>query len=164
MKYADGPTVDAATVVAAPPQRVWELVSDIHVVASLSTELQRVEWLEPGGPAVGRPFRGWNRHPAAGEWSTVSRVVECDPPRCFAWDVEDPATPTASWRFELTPHPDGTHLRQWARLGPGPSNLTVAILRWPDKEERIVARRLQEWQAGMEAVLAGIRERAESPR
>ncbi|MCX6467041.1 MAG: SRPBCC family protein [Pseudonocardiales bacterium] len=161
MRYADGPTTEAAITVAAPPERVWELVCDIHLVAEVSTELQRVEWLEPGGPAVGRPFRGWNSHPAAGEWSTVSRVVVCDPPRCFGWDVEDPRNPTASWRFELTPDGAGTHLRQWARMGPGPSGLTGAIRRWPEKEERIVAGRLREWRAGMEANLAAIKERAE---
>jgi hypothetical protein len=161
MKYADGPVAEGSVHVAAPPERVWELVSDIHLVAEISTELQRVEWLEPGGPAVGRAFRGWNRHPAAGEWSTVSRVVVCDPPRSFGWDVEDPDAPTASWRFELTPDGHGTHLRQWARMGPGRSNLNAAIERWPDKEERIVAGRLREWREAMEANLAVIKERAQ---
>jgi uncharacterized protein YndB with AHSA1/START domain len=164
VKYADGPTAQARVRIAAPPERVWELVTDLHLLAELSAEVQRVEWLEPGGPAVGRPFRGWSRHPAAGEWSTVSRIVVCDPPRAFGWDVEDPANPTASWRFELTADGDGTVLRQWARMGPGPSGLTPAIRRWPEKEERIVAGRLREWREAMEANMAGIKERAESPR
>lgn len=163
MKYADGPVAEGSVHVAAPPERVWELVSDIHLVASLSGEVQSVEWLEGAGPAaLGRAFRGHNTHPAVGEWTTTSRIVRCDAPREFGWDVEDPEHPTASWRFELTPDGDGTTLRQWARMGPGRSNLSRAIDAMPDKEERIVAGRLREWQAGIDANLAAIKERAET--
>lgn len=163
MKYADGPVVGGSVHVAAPPERVWELVSDIHLMATLSRELQTVEWLDGvDRAALGCAFRGHNAHPAAGEWTTTSRVVLCDPPRAFGWDVEDPQNPTASWRFELTPVDGGTDLRQWARMGPGRSNLNVAIDAMPEKEERIVGRRLAEWQAGIDANLAAIKERAET--
>jgi uncharacterized protein YndB with AHSA1/START domain len=161
VKYAEGPTAEATVHVAAPPERVWELVSDIHLVASISTELQEVEWLdEPAG--LGATFRGRNRHPLAGEWTTTSHVVEFTPPQVFAWAVEDPANPTALWRFELAPRDGGTDLRQWARMGPGPSNLDRLIAAMPEREERIVARRLGEWQAGIDANLAAIRKIAES--
>jgi uncharacterized protein YndB with AHSA1/START domain len=164
MKYADGPTTEATVHVAAPPERVWPLVSDIHLIATISPELQEVSWLDDvQEPSVGAAFRGRNRHPQAGEWTTTSRVVECDAPRVFAWDVEDPESPTASWRFELTPRDGGTELRQWARMGPGPSNLTGIIRAMPEKEERIVAARLREWQAGIDANLAAIKELAEKP-
>ena len=160
MKYAEGPTTEATVHVAAPPERVWELVSDIHLIASLSTELQEVEWID-GPAALGAAFRGRNRHPLAGEWTTTSRVVEFVPPQVFAWAVGDPANPAALWRFELTPRDGGTELRQWARMGPGPSNLNIAIAAMPHKEERIVAGRLREWQAGIDANLAGIKKLAE---
>jgi len=88
-------------------------------------------------------------------------VIACQAPREFAWIVEDPDNPTATWRFELTPDGDGTVLRQWARMGPGPSNLTAVIAAMPDKEERIVAGRLREWQAGIDANLAALKDRAE---
>lgn len=162
MKYADGPTTGATVHVAATPERVWALVSDIHLIASLSTEVQRVEWLTGAGvPAPGDTFRGHNRHRAVGEWTTTCTVVVCDPPRAFGWDVADPADPAASWRFELTARDGGTDLRQWARMGPGPSNLNRAIEAMPDKEERIVAGRLREFRAGIDANLAAIKELAE---
>jgi hypothetical protein len=48
-------------------------------------------------------------------------------------------------------------------VGPaGPSNLTTVIERMPDKEERIVAHRLREFQQGIERTLAEIKQRAES--
>ena len=91
MKYADGPTAEATVHVSAPPEVLWPLVSDIHLMASLSTEVQEVAWLdEVGEPAVGAAFRGRSRHRAVGEWTTTSRIIACEPPRVFAWAVEDP--------------------------------------------------------------------------
>jgi hypothetical protein len=163
MKYADGPVAEATVHVHAPAEVLWPLVSDIHLVASLSREVQEVAWIdEVREPALGAAFRGRSRHPAVGEWTTTSRVVICEPPRTFAWAVEDPENPAAMWLFELTPHDHGTDLRQWARMGPGFSNLVVAIKAMPDKEERIVAGRLREWQAGIEANLAALKEMAEA--
>lgn len=165
MRYADGPVAEGAVRVAASPERLWPLVSDIHLIARISRELQEVAWLGGAdGPAVGAAFSGRNRHPEVGEWTTTSRVIACDPPREFAWAVGDPENPAAVWRFELHPDGDRTVLRQWARMGPGPSKLTPMIARMPDQEERMVARRLATWQAGIDANLAAIRELAEARR
>jgi hypothetical protein len=59
------------------------------------------------------------------------------------------------------PEGGGTRLRQWMRMGPAPSGLTPAIEAMPDKEERIVARRLDEHRFNMLATLAGIKDLAE---
>jgi hypothetical protein len=48
------------------------------------------------------------------------------------------------------------------RLGPAPSGLTQAIERMPDREERIIDRRLAEHRGNMEATLRGIKELAET--
>ncbi|TDQ47310.1 polyketide cyclase/dehydrase/lipid transport protein [Actinomycetospora succinea] len=169
MRYADRPTVEAEVHIAAPPAQVWPLVRDIELVADTSEELQEATWLpapegpgEGDAPAVGHRFRGRNAHPQAGEWETVSTVVECDEARRFTWAVMDTDNPSALWRFTLTPVEGGTELHQWAQMGPGPSNLNKVIEKMPDKEERIVAGRLREWQASIERTLAGIKARAES--
>ena len=49
-----------------------------------------------------------------------------------------------------------------ARSGRRPSGLTPAIQAMPDKEERIVARRLDEFRANMQATVEGIKELAEA--
>ena len=88
--YADSPVVAVQILIGAPPERVWDLVSDIGLMAELSPELQGVAWLDGAtGPAAGHRFTGRNAHPAMGEWETVSTVTECDPPRRFAWAVGD---------------------------------------------------------------------------
>ena len=162
-RYADSPTVEVSTVVAAPATVVWPLISDIALMAELSTELQRVEWLDDAsGPATGARFRGHSAHPSLGEWSTTCTVVACAPPTEFAWAVENPDNPTATWRFRLSPAGDGaTELSQWVRMGPAPSGLTHAIQAMPDREQKIVFVRLREWERAMTANLVAIRARAE---
>jgi hypothetical protein len=165
MKYAEGPTAEAVVEVDAPPAVVWALATDVNLPARFSTEFQGGEW-EGGatGPALGARFTGRNAHPAIGEWETHPLVVECDVDRAFAYVIGDPDLPSATWKFELEPLDDGarTRLRFSARMGPGSSGLTPAIEARPDKEERIVARRLEEWTRNMEATVAGIKELAES--
>ncbi len=100
---------------------------------------------------LGARFTGRNRHPAIGDWETTSTIVACEPERVFEWAVSDPDNPSSSWRFELEPSGDGTRLKQWMRMGPGWSGLNVAIDARPDKEERIIERRLEEHRANMTA-------------
>lgn len=161
-RYADGPTVECQQWIAAPPQLVWQLVSDISLMPELSTELQSAEWLHgASGPATGNAFRGRNHHPALGEWETTSYVVTCAPPREFTWAVNDPDRPTATWSFALDERDGGTLLRQWTRMGPARSGLSRAIERMPDKEQKIVHNRLCEFEDAMTAALTGIKHRAE---
>jgi uncharacterized membrane protein len=157
-RYADTPTVEVEIHVDAPPDRVWVVVSDIGLMPTMSTELQRVEWLDEPG-AVGSRFVGYNKHPAIGEWSSPAQVIECEEPRVFAWAVGDPADPAATWRFTLEPDGAGTRLRQWMRMGPGRSGLSQAIEAMPDKEEKIVYGRMKEFEANMTATLAAVKER-----
>jgi uncharacterized protein YndB with AHSA1/START domain len=162
VRYADGPTVRVDLLVDAPIERVWALVSDVGVPARFSAELQEARWLDADAqPAAGSRFVGRNRHPAAGEWETTCFVTTWEPERAFSWAVADPDHPAASWGFELEPEGQAVRLHQWARLGPAPSGLTPAIEAMPDKEERIVARRLDEHRENMQRTVEGIKALAE---
>lgn len=162
-RYADSPTVEVETYVEAPPERVWEFVSDIHLPARVSGELQRTEWAEDAtGPALGARFHGWNRHEARGEWQTTSTVTECEQARVFTWAVGNVDGPAATWRFTLEACGTGTTVRQWAQMGPGRSGLSVVIEKMPDKEDKIVHARLTEYEAGMIRNLAEIKSLAEA--
>jgi hypothetical protein len=161
-RYADTPTVEVRTWIDAPPRRVWELVSDIQLMPTLSDELQSIEWLDGAtGAAVGARFVGHSKHEALGEWSTTSEVIECEPERVLAWAVEDPTNPTAIWRFRLEPEGSGTELSQWMQLGPGRSGLSYAIDRMPDKEQKIVFVRMREFEQNMAFTLEQIKKRVE---
>jgi Polyketide cyclase / dehydrase and lipid transport len=161
-RYADNPTVQVQTWIDVLPGRVWELVSDIELMPTMSQELQSVEWLDgASAPAVGAKFIGRSKHESLGEWATTSHVIECEPERVFAWAVEDPANPTAIWRFRLEPKSGGTELSEWMQMGPARSGLSFAIDRMPEKEQKIVFVRMREFERNMAATLAHIKKLAE---
>lgn len=155
--------VVAESEIQAPPQRVWDLVTDITLLPRFSVELQSAQWADGfDAPALGAQFLGTNRHPAIGEWTTRSYVIDFDVPRTFGWAVGSVEAPAATWRFDVEPTDWGTRLRYTARLGDGRSGVTMLIDREPDKADEIIARRLGQWRKGMTATLAGVKELAES--
>lgn len=162
-RYADKPTVEVRVWIDAPPDRVWELVSDIELMPAMSPELQSVEWLDGAdGPVAGARFTGRSRHEAMGEWETISQVVELEPERMFGWAVGDPAEPAARWRFRLEPKDGGTELSEWMQMGPARSGLSFAIDQMPDKEQKIVFVRMREFERNITATLDQIKARAEA--
>ncbi|GAA3574963.1 SRPBCC family protein [Amycolatopsis ultiminotia] len=164
-RYADCPTAEAGTWIDGSPELVWRFAADVGLMPELSAELQSVRWCDGGtGPGLGRSFVGHSKHESFGEWETTSVIVEYDEPRVFGWAVGDPGWPAAKWRFTLVPEDGGTRLTQCAQLGPGPSGLSYAIERMPDKEQKIVFVRLREFEKAMAATVGAIKERAEAAR
>jgi hypothetical protein len=160
MKYTDGPSVEVEVVVEAPIDIVWGLVSDINLPSRFSEEFRGARWLDDG-PKLGARFVGRNWHPARGEWETVSYINRYEPPHAFGWCVTDLENPSSNWWFALEEGPSGVRLSQGGRMGPAPSGLSIAISAMPEKEERIVARRLREFEANIKANLEGIKALAE---
>jgi hypothetical protein len=163
LRLRDAPTTEADVLVAAAPGAVWALVCDIQIPARFSSEFDGGEWLDGASrPALGARFTGRNHHPAVGHWETTSTICEFQPEQVLGWAVGDPGWPAARWRFTLAAQADGTRLTQWVQLGPGPSGISEAIEARPDKESRILYRRLAEHRANMTATLAGIKELVEA--
>ncbi|HET6503020.1 MAG TPA: SRPBCC family protein [Amycolatopsis sp.] len=164
-RYADCPTVEDEVTVHATADAVWALVTDIGLPARFSDEFQGARWLDGAtGPGQGARFVGSNTHPLAGSWQTTCTIAEFEPGRCLAYVVNDPENPTATWRFTLIREKGQIRLRMWARIGPGPSELTRVIEANPAKEPSIVAHRLTELRGNITATLAGIKHLAEQER
>ena len=161
VKYADAPNAAVEVEIAAPPEVVWRLVSDINTPAEFSPELQGAEWVDDE-PGLGAMFHGHNKHDAVGEWTTTSTITAYEEGSTFEWTVGDLENKTARWRFDLVPSPAGSSLRFSAEMGPGPSGLSIAIERMPDREEDIVAGRLREWTANMQRTVDGVKAIAEA--
>ena len=162
MKISDAPTTQAEIEIHAPAEKVWQIVSDIQTPALTSSEFQGADWLDGATEAaVGARFRGRNAHKAIGEWATTCIVTVVDAPNEFAYAVENVEDPSAVWRYLIKPSGDGVSLTQIAQIGPGPSGLSPAIERMPEKETRIIERRLSEHHANMTANLAEIKKLAE---
>ncbi|HZN14075.1 MAG TPA: SRPBCC family protein [Acidimicrobiales bacterium] len=161
MRYEDGLTTEVDVLINASASRVWELVTDIDLPARFSTEFLGARWIDDRHD-VGARFVGRNHHAAMGEWETTSYVNRYEPLRAFGWAVTDPDDPSATWWFELEEEAEGVRLRQGTRMGPAPSGLSIAITAMPEKEERIIARRLEEYETNMRATVEGIKRLAET--
>src|SRR5881397_1324451 len=75
-----GPGVTVEVDIAAPPARVWELVSDINLPARFSTEFLGATWIDTESPRVGAAFVGRNRQEGGREWQTTSYIAAWEPP------------------------------------------------------------------------------------
>ena len=144
-------------------RHAWKYVTDITLPARCSAELQSVEWLDGAdGVEVGARFRGRSQHDAFGDWETVCEVVEVEDQRRWVWNVIGPDGVGRDLGVR-----GGTDQRRRAGPAVGPDGTwtvrtDAGIAAQPDKEARIVARRLSEWQQNMQANLDWIRSQVES--
>lgn len=162
-RHGDGPGTIAEVDIKAPQDVVWRYLTDISFGADFSEEFTGARWADGfDGPRVGAEFIGSNIHPAIGEWEVRCFVDSCDEPKEFGWVTSDPDNPGARWRFEASSIAGATRLRYSVILGPGPSGTTAAIESMPDKEPRILRRRINELRANMGLVVDGIKAAAEA--
>lgn len=161
LSFADGPGIIAEVDIDAPLASVWALVADINVPGRFSSEFLGAEWAgdERG---VGAVFHGRNQHSAIGEWTVPCFVDTFDEGRAFGWRTSDPERPGARWKFELDASVGRTRLRFSYVIGPGRSGTSRAVEMNPDKEARVLRRRLGEVQANMERTVQGIKSLAET--
>lgn len=113
------PTISRSTVLAAAPEDVWAIVTDLPNMGELSPENAGGRWVGGAtGPAAGARFRGVNRK-GRKEWWTRVRVMECQPPHWFLFDVRSAFGMRVSrWAYEITPTADGCVLTEhWYRVG-----------------------------------------------
>lgn len=155
---ADGPGTVVEVDIEAPIEAVWELVTDISYGARFSSEFVGARWAEGHDrPALGAQFIGSNRHEAIGEWEVTCFVNRFREHEEFGWVSSDPDNPGAQWWFELSRIAGAVRLRYCLIIGPGPSGISAAIEAMPDKEPRILHRRIQEHRSNMQKVVDGMR-------
>ena len=118
---------------AAPPERIWDLVSDVTKIGRYSPETLEAEWLDGAtGPAVGARFRGHVKRNGRGPmyWTTCN-VVASEPGREFAFAVGKPGKELNTWRYRLEPAGGGTDVTESFELKPIlPLRLYWALLGW----------------------------------
>ncbi len=164
-RLADGPGGVVEVDIDAPASAVWPHVVDIGFGAAFSEEFVGARWADGvDGPALGAQFIGSNKHPAIGEWDVPCFVHRYAEGREFGWVTSDPDNPGAQWCFQLESIAGATRLRYSVIIGPGPSGINRAIDAMPDKEPRILSRRIDEHRANMAKVAEGIKAAAEAGR
>jgi uncharacterized protein YndB with AHSA1/START domain len=105
-------TASATREIAAPPARVFELLTDLARMGEWSPENVGGRWLDDAtGPAVGARFAGRNRN-GWRSWRTTSRVVEYAPPTRFAFDVTAAWLKVSTWEYDVEPSVAGCRVTE----------------------------------------------------
>jgi hypothetical protein len=125
---------DSVTVhMAAPPEKIWGLVSDVTRIGRYSPETFEGQWLGGAtGPAVGARFRGHVKRNGRGPvyWTTCT-VMAAEPGREFAFGVGKGLNPLNVWRYRIEPAGDGADVTESFELAPRPLlRLYWALLGW----------------------------------
>jgi len=124
----------ADVVIAATPEHIYGLVSDLPRMGEWSPECIRVEWTGAStGPEVGATFVGHNVGGPRGllKWSRRGTVRAAHPGHEFAFATSEGGREGVVWRYELEAVGDGTRVREsyrvewipmWARIVDVPTN------------------------------------------
>lgn len=98
--------------IAAPPEKVWALVSDVTRMGEWSPETTDCEWVDGAtGPVVGAKFRGRNQL-GKRKWTTSCIVTDAVPGVSFGFLVKVGPFDVARWVYLLEPATDGCQVRE----------------------------------------------------
>ena len=118
---------------AAPADKIWNLIADVRNTGRFSPEVFEAEWLDGAtGPAVGATFRGHVKRNGRGPiyWTTCT-VTACEPGREFAFGVGSSDKPLNVWGYQLEPAGDGTDVTEsFALAQTVPLRLYWALFGW----------------------------------
>ena len=112
------PTDSVTVHVEAPPDAVWQLVSDVTNTGRFSPETFEAEWIEGShGPEVGARFRGHVKRNGRGPtYWTKCTVVASEPGREFAFVVGTPKNHPMTWGYHFVAAGDGTDVTEYYDL------------------------------------------------
>lgn len=147
--------ISASVEIAAPPERVWALVSDPRRMPDWSPQCRKMIVRGKGPVGVGTTTININRRGIL-FWPTRAKVKEFVPNERFAFKVAENGT---IWTYELEPTATGTRLTESRRAPNGVSDLsnflTKNVLGGTDNFEN-------ELELGIRQTLARIKNVAEA--
>jgi len=132
-------THDSVSVdIAAPPEKVYVLVSDITRMGEWSPECRSCKWARGAtGPAAGARFRARNKGRRGPSWFNTPTVTVADPGREFAFNRSGPGIGSYTWRYRLEPTPTGTLLTEsYDAAPPVPQPMSWITEKWVGSSDR----------------------------
>jgi uncharacterized protein YndB with AHSA1/START domain len=106
-------TIEVTREIAASPEAVYALISDVTRMGEWSPECTSCAWHEGfDGPAVGSTFDGHNRN-GTQEWTTQGKVITAEPGRAFAFECSMYDFHYATWGYRIEPTETGCRVVEW---------------------------------------------------
>jgi uncharacterized protein YndB with AHSA1/START domain len=151
---------DSVTVeMAAPPERVYTLVSDITRMGEWSTECVKCAWTKGAtGPEVGARFKARNKGGRGPAWSNTPVVTAAEPGRKFAFNRSGPGIGSYTWTYVLERTPTGTRVTEsYDAERPLGEFMNWLTMKWTGSQDRD-----QDLHVGMTTTLARVKAAAEA--
>jgi uncharacterized protein YndB with AHSA1/START domain len=145
--------------IAAPPETVYALVSDITRMGEWSPECRACRWARGAtGPTVGARFKARNKGRRGPPWFNTPTVTVADPGREFAFNRSGPGIGSYTWRYRLEPTATGTTLTEsYDADPPVPKLMSSLTEKWVGTSDRDA-----DLHAGMTTTLQRIKAAAET--
>ena len=155
MPLTDVPTLEVSTTIDAPPEQVWQLVSDLRRMPRWSPQCAKTFVRGGGRVGLGSRMININRKGLL-VWPTQSKVVRYEPGREIAFRIKENFT---VWSFTLQPEGTGTKVVQRREAPQGISDISVRLT-------KVALGGVDDFtddlRAGMARTLAGIKADAEA--
>jgi uncharacterized protein YndB with AHSA1/START domain len=145
--------------IAATPERVYGLISDVSRMGEWSPECIHCEWTGGAdGPAVGARFKARNKGARGPAWFNKPEVTVADPGREFAFNRKGPGIGSYTWRYRLEPIAGGTRVTESYEVErPLPKAMSWLTEKWTGSSDRDA-----DLRSGMETTLARLKAAAEA--
>lgn len=142
-------TATVERTIAASPETLYGIVTDVSRIGEMSPECRSAEWVgKSNGPELGARFKGTNEL-GKSKWSTKPTVTAADPGQVFEFKVPMGFGPT--WRYEFHAVEGGTRVIESVRQDkPSPWFIRRA------QKKSGVTDRTANITAGMETTLANL--------
>ena len=113
--------LEVSTSIAAPPERVWQMIVDVERWHEWTVSITSIEKLTPGDLRVGSKARVKQPKLPPTAWT----VTSLDPGRSFEWEAKGPGSRTVAWH-RAEPEGDGAR----ATLGIDQQGIFFALTGW----------------------------------
>ena len=99
--------IEESIDIDAPPERLYDMVSDLSRMGEWSPENQGGKWVGGATGAVeGARFKARNRN-GRRSWSSVATIVIANRPKEVAWESSALRLKIALWRYRFEPNGSG---------------------------------------------------------
>jgi Polyketide cyclase / dehydrase and lipid transport len=140
--------------IAASPEEVYDLVSDVTRTGEWSPECRSCEWVDEPG-RVGSKFKGHNKSGPA-RWTTTAEVLAADRPTTFGFATLFKDGHATRWTYEMAANGEGTTLTESFESVDAPAFIKLA-------ERFFIRNRQEQLEKGIDETLAKIKALAERP-
>jgi uncharacterized protein YndB with AHSA1/START domain len=145
--------------IAAPAERVYDLISDVTRMGEWSPECRKCTWIgSTKKPTVGARFVAFNKGRRGPSWVTPVKVTAAERGREFAFNRSAPMIGSYTWRYVFEPTESGVRVTESYDVERDlPAAMNWLTHKWTGSKDRD-----DDLHTGMQTTLARVKVAAEA--